>query len=119
MSTPANSESESEIENVSSESSFLPDSLPTANPSSPPLVCLFRFAGDSAAGALMGSIFGYGSILLLVFSISYPFPFCLPGKMKCRLSSVQTVSDIIGDQCLSPDYFVSRFHVIKCFFLLF
>ncbi|KAF5796382.1 putative mitochondrial import inner membrane translocase subunit TIM22 [Helianthus annuus] len=31
---------------------------------SPPLVCLFRFAGDSAAGGLMGSVFGYGSGLI-------------------------------------------------------
>ncbi|XP_043688751.1 chloroplastic import inner membrane translocase subunit TIM22-2-like [Telopea speciosissima] len=29
-----------------------------------PLVCLMRFAGDSAAGAFMGSIFGYGSGLI-------------------------------------------------------
>ncbi|GKE06717.1 hypothetical protein Tco_1398735, partial [Tanacetum coccineum] len=26
---------------------------------SPPLVCIFRFVGDSAAGAAMGSVFGY------------------------------------------------------------
>ncbi|KAK9269647.1 hypothetical protein L1049_001424 [Liquidambar formosana] len=35
-----------------------------SNPSSTPLVCLLRFAGDSAAGAFMGSIFGYGSGLI-------------------------------------------------------
>ncbi|KAK4439730.1 Chloroplastic import inner membrane translocase subunit TIM22-2 [Sesamum alatum] len=68
MSTPANStnsDSDSEIENIPSPNpGYTPDSLATANSSSPPLVCLFRFAGDSAAGAFMGSIFGYGSGLI-------------------------------------------------------
>ncbi|EHA8588530.1 Chloroplastic import inner membrane translocase subunit TIM22-2 [Cocos nucifera] len=31
------------------------------NATTPPLVCLIRFAGDSAAGAFLGSIFGFGS----------------------------------------------------------
>ncbi|MCL7034172.1 hypothetical protein MKW94_008689 [Papaver nudicaule] len=33
--------------------------VPTPTPA--PIVCLSRFAADSAAGALMGSIFGYGT----------------------------------------------------------
>ncbi|XP_059666491.1 chloroplastic import inner membrane translocase subunit TIM22-2-like [Cornus florida] len=40
------------------------DALNPTNPSSSPVVCLLRFGGDSAAGAFMGSIFGYGSGLI-------------------------------------------------------
>ncbi|GAB4849728.1 hypothetical protein Ancab_004524 [Ancistrocladus abbreviatus] len=55
---------------------FENDENPTANPNSSnglnaitnhsasPFVCLLRFAGDSAAGTFMGSIFGYGSGLI-------------------------------------------------------
>ena len=44
-----------------------------------PALCLFRFAGDSAAGAFMGSIFGYGLFLsLCVKNVSFVFRFtCL------------------------------------------
>ncbi|XWS09721.1 hypothetical protein CRYUN_Cryun39dG0013500 [Craigia yunnanensis] len=38
--------------------------FPTPPNSNSPAVCLFQFAGDSAAGAFMGSIFGYGSGLI-------------------------------------------------------
>ncbi|CAI9760388.1 unnamed protein product [Fraxinus pennsylvanica] len=69
MWTPANiPSSDSEVESITiSISNVSHDALTastTANPSSPPLVCLVRFAGDSASGAFMGSIFGYGSGLI-------------------------------------------------------
>ncbi|KAI7756346.1 hypothetical protein M8C21_016961 [Ambrosia artemisiifolia] len=50
---------------VTSEPTLTSDALTTPlTQASPPLVCLFRFAGDSAAGGLMGSVFGYGSGLV-------------------------------------------------------
>ncbi|MFS7940808.1 putative mitochondrial import inner membrane translocase subunit TIM22 [Helianthus anomalus] len=47
-----------------SEPTVTSDALTTTTQASPPLVCLFRFAGDAAAGGLMGSVFGYGSGLV-------------------------------------------------------
>ncbi|XVF03717.1 hypothetical protein REPUB_Repub05bG0017700 [Reevesia pubescens] len=38
--------------------------VPNPPNSNSPAVCLFQFAGDSAAGAFMGTIFGYGSGLI-------------------------------------------------------
>ncbi|XXG44831.1 hypothetical protein AAC387_Pa02g0078 [Persea americana] len=52
---------ENESENGSEEQNRTDGSV---NGSGAAFVCLTRFAGDSAAGAVMGSIFGYGSGLL-------------------------------------------------------
>ncbi|KAE8733552.1 Mitochondrial import inner membrane translocase subunit TIM22-3 [Hibiscus syriacus] len=54
-----NTPAESDIETNPNPSKTI---IPT--PSNSPAVCLFQFAGDSAAGAFMGSIFGYGSGLI-------------------------------------------------------
>uniref|UniRef100_A0A2P2JBD9 Uncharacterized protein n=1 Tax=Rhizophora mucronata TaxID=61149 RepID=A0A2P2JBD9_RHIMU len=45
--------------NTSSSNALVPSQ------SSSPAVCLFRFAADSASGAVMGSIFGFGLSLSL------------------------------------------------------
>ncbi|KAL3614685.1 hypothetical protein CASFOL_040445 [Castilleja foliolosa] len=59
---PRNGDSDSAIENIPNPNpSFTSNSLATTNPSGSSLVCLVRFASDSAAGAFMGSVFGYGS----------------------------------------------------------
>ncbi|XP_071693562.1 chloroplastic import inner membrane translocase subunit TIM22-2-like [Rutidosis leptorrhynchoides] len=52
------------VTNPNSEPTVTSDALTVSSQASPPLVCLFRFAGDSAAGAFMGSVFGYGSGLI-------------------------------------------------------
>ncbi|KAJ4977369.1 hypothetical protein NE237_002475 [Protea cynaroides] len=56
--------------NPESETETNPNTNPNPNPSDrlnlsgTPLVCLVKFAGDSAAGAFLGSVFGYGSGLI-------------------------------------------------------
>ncbi|KAK9072247.1 hypothetical protein SSX86_008680 [Deinandra increscens subsp. villosa] len=67
--TPSDSDGEiagsnSTVTIPTSEPTVNSDALTTTSQASPPLVCLFRFAGDSAAGGLMGSVFGYGSGLI-------------------------------------------------------
>ncbi|KAK9089838.1 hypothetical protein Scep_028920 [Stephania cephalantha] len=50
--------------NNNNENPINPFSSDGSNQFGTPFVCLSRFAADSAAGAFMGSIFGYGSGLL-------------------------------------------------------
>ncbi|XVE80473.1 hypothetical protein DITRI_Ditri14bG0142500 [Diplodiscus trichospermus] len=64
-SDPSNSSTESDVDanrnpNPSSSKAIIP--IPSSSNS--PAVCFFQFAGDSAAGAFMGSVFGYGSGLI-------------------------------------------------------
>ncbi|KAK6229814.1 hypothetical protein QUC31_001674 [Theobroma cacao] len=63
----SNSSTETDLEtnpNPNPNSSSSKAIIPTPSNSNSPAVCLFQFAGDSAAGAFMGSIFGYGSGLI-------------------------------------------------------
>ncbi|GER54922.1 mitochondrial import inner membrane translocase [Striga asiatica] len=68
MSTPENPiipDSDSEIENFPNPNpDSISDSLRTAKPPSKTAICLIGSAGDTAAGAFMGSIFGFGSGLI-------------------------------------------------------
>lgn len=60
-----NTDSDADFENPNSTVTSNSSDALKANLSGPPIVCLLRFAGDSVAGAFMGSIFGYGSFSLL------------------------------------------------------
>ncbi|KAJ0751361.1 hypothetical protein HanLR1_Chr05g0192641 [Helianthus annuus] len=77
--TPSDSGKETVITNTTTVTVTTPtseptDALTTTTHASPPLVCLFRFAGDAAAGGLMGSVFGYANHILVK----------LPANMLCQ-----------------------------------
>lgn len=57
-----------------------------AGVSGPPLLCLIRFASDSAAGALMGSVFGYG--LSFFVSLRLLHQFFVPTALFIHLQPV-------------------------------
>ncbi|CAH9083642.1 unnamed protein product [Cuscuta europaea] len=66
-----NADTSSDVENTptpdfSTKSGPNPDTTSDvlSSPSSPPAVCLYRFATDAFGGAFMGSIFGYGAGLM-------------------------------------------------------
>ncbi|KAK9084670.1 hypothetical protein Sjap_025081 [Stephania japonica] len=62
--SPQNTDPDTDLNNNSNENPINPFSSDASNQFGTPLVCLSRFAADSAAGAFMGSIFGYGSGLI-------------------------------------------------------
>ncbi|XP_028777873.1 mitochondrial import inner membrane translocase subunit TIM22-3-like isoform X2 [Neltuma alba] len=57
---PADSSRTGSDEEVTTKASVIHTAQVPALPASPS-ICLLRFAGDSASGALMGSVFGYGA----------------------------------------------------------
>ncbi|GMP65156.1 hypothetical protein CsSME_00026089 [Camellia sinensis var. sinensis] len=66
MADSPTSDTDPELDNSGSNPNPNPNPNFTSDAMSPgpPLVCLLRFAGDSVAGAFMGSVFGYGSGLI-------------------------------------------------------
>ncbi|KAL6553376.1 hypothetical protein OROGR_007218 [Orobanche gracilis] len=63
--SPKSGDSDSEIENIPNANlDPTSDALGTTNSWSPSVLCLTSYASDSAAGALMGSIVGYGTGLI-------------------------------------------------------
>ncbi|XP_057460651.1 chloroplastic import inner membrane translocase subunit TIM22-2-like isoform X1 [Actinidia eriantha] len=64
-SSSSSSDSDSELEHYASPNPKLTsDAISPSNPSTTTLSCVYKFAGDSAAGAFLGSVFGYASGLV-------------------------------------------------------
>ncbi|KAL6010295.1 hypothetical protein ACLOJK_000726 [Asimina triloba] len=106
---PPNNESETEIQNEDNTSS--PNGINQSSSASP-LLCVARFAGDSVAGALMGSVFGYGWLTALFLHLN---PLLIWGCFcACRgLRAVRGLylglwvwRNVFGLGCLELQFFV-------------
>lgn len=92
--TDSNSNLHSEGDDATSNDSSKALTIPA------PAVCLVRFAGDAAGGALMGSIFGYGALLLSL-------PFFYASFTLLLLYSVWKIISLSAVFCESEPRFIS------------